>query len=384
MNKKNKFIFITLIILFNYFILICLNFYLTRNFPHDLDVATKKGASILSEKNKSLNQGLDKSINLPVFPFYYLINDFYRKLSNDNKIMPLSLMPNKSYLKCDEGYGQKVIETDRYGYENDDNIWNNKEIDVLIIGDSFGNSFCVKKEDTINFNLNKNYKTLNLSLPGNSPIVYASIFKNFSKIKKFSNVVIIFYSNDNIYEKDNIVDQQYIKNNNKYLIYRNDSYFIDNKYLEFLNKSEKYELEFFKKDNKKRAAFTRRLSKHLKLERIRYFFKFFIYNLNNKVPYSSKLTIDLVESYCKNNNCNSYYVFIPHDVSKRKVYLNKSYINKLNNYLNENFNKKLINTSEEIYLDQQNNFAIEGHHLSAKGYKIVSDIIIDNISSKVK
>ena len=49
--------------------------------------------------------------------------------------MPLSLMPNKSYLKCDEGYGQKVIETDRYGYENDDNIWNNKEIDVLIIGD---------------------------------------------------------------------------------------------------------------------------------------------------------------------------------------------------------------------------------------------------------
>ena len=39
-----------------------------------------------------------------------------------------------------------MIETDRYGYENDDNIWNNKEIDVLIIGNSFGNSFCVKKK----------------------------------------------------------------------------------------------------------------------------------------------------------------------------------------------------------------------------------------------
>ena len=55
-------------------------------------------------------------------------------------------MPNKSYLKCDEGYGQKVIETDRYGYENDDNIWNNKEIDVLIIGDSLVIVFCVKKK----------------------------------------------------------------------------------------------------------------------------------------------------------------------------------------------------------------------------------------------
>ena len=30
-------------------------------------------------------------------------------------------------------------------------------------------------------------------------------------------------------------------------------------------------IKIFKKDNKKRAAFTRRLSKHLKLERIRYF-----------------------------------------------------------------------------------------------------------------
>ncbi len=176
MKIKNKFIFIILLIIFNYFVLVCLNFYLTRNFPHDLDVATKKGASILSEKNKGLNEDFDNSINLPVFPFYYLINDFYKKLSNDNKIIPLSLMPHKSYLKCDEGYGQKVIETDRYGYENDDNIWNNKEIDILIIGDSFGNSFCVKKEDTINFNLNKIYKTLNLSLPGNSPIIYSSYF----------------------------------------------------------------------------------------------------------------------------------------------------------------------------------------------------------------
>ena len=105
MNKKIN-LFYNLNNLFNYFILICLNFYLTRNFPHDLDVATKKGPQYY-RKNKSLNQGLDKSINLPVFPFYYLINDFYRKLSNDNKIMPLSLMPNKSYLKCDEGYVKK-------------------------------------------------------------------------------------------------------------------------------------------------------------------------------------------------------------------------------------------------------------------------------------
>tara|TARA_Y100001970_G_C14236477_1_gene862118 strand:+ start:937 stop:2091 length:1155 start_codon:yes stop_codon:yes gene_type:complete len=384
MNIKNKFFFIALIILFNYLILVCLNFYLTRNFPHDLDVATQKGASMLIEKNKDLNQNFDQSINLPVFPFYYLINDFYRKLSNDNKIIPLSLLPYKSYLKCDEGYGQKVIKTDRYGFENDDNIWNKKEIDVLIIGDSFGNSFCVKKEDTINFNLNKIYTTLNLSLPGNSPIIYSSIFKNFSKIKKFSNIVIIFYSNDNIYENGNIVDEHYFKNNNQYLIKNNESYSVDKKYLDFLNKSETYELKFFKEENKKRASIFRRIQKHFKLERIRYFLNFFFYNFKNKVPYSSKLIIDLVESYCITNICKSYYIYIPHDKTKRKVYLNRIYINKLNTYLTDNYNKNLINTTEDIYSDQKNNFAQEGHHLSPKGYKIVSDIIIKNISQKTE
>lgn len=291
----------------------------------------------------------------------------------------MSLSPNKTYLKCNEGYGTELIQTDRYGFENEDKIWDEKNIDILIIGDSYAAGYCVNREDTISSKLNKYYSTINLSLAGNSPIIYSSIFKNYSLIKKFSNIIIIFTANDNIYEKNSSYDKKYIINDNKILFNINNSYLIDEKYLNFLHIAESYEKKFFF-HNTKRGSTYLRFIKYLKLKRIRYFFNFFIHKQSYEIPYSSQLIIDLVEKYCKINNCKSFYVYVPSDNTKRKIYFNQSYIESLDKYINKMYNKNLINTSEEIYSDVKENFADKGHHLSPRGYNIISDRILKKIS----
>lgn len=108
------------------------------------------------------------------------------------------LMSERSYY-CNEGYGLLRETTDRFGYRNDDGLWNDvTQTDVMMIGDSFVRGACVKDSETMAAVLNKGgLRTLNLGSGGNAPIHYASIAKTFIPAVKPKQVVLVFYANDN-------------------------------------------------------------------------------------------------------------------------------------------------------------------------------------------
>ena len=55
---------------------------------------------------------------------------------------PLSSISNVQTINCNEnGYFSKYV-SDRYGFNNPDEVWENKKTDYLIIGDSFARSVC--------------------------------------------------------------------------------------------------------------------------------------------------------------------------------------------------------------------------------------------------
>ena len=61
------------------------------------------------------------------------------------KIFPLSSHKNSLILSCNEnGYVQTYF-SDRYGFNNPDYEWETKEVDYLIIGDSFAEGHCVNR-----------------------------------------------------------------------------------------------------------------------------------------------------------------------------------------------------------------------------------------------
>jgi hypothetical protein len=384
--KKQLFLVTTFFFLI-YFFLVSLDFVISRFFYLDLDTPKKNILKNRFANNKHnflqfyINSTKEISnLKIPVYPFYFLIDDYYNQLALEfNDILPLGLLPYSTYIKCgDEGYGYQISTTDRYGFFNNDIFWDSKDIDLLIIGDSFAASFCVNFENSIDFNLKEiGLKILNLSLPGNSPIIYSSLFKNFSELKNFSNIAIIFFGNDNVYEKNNIYDKKYFSNYKKNYLNLKRENSINSEVYEFIKITEKKVLK--KSLNNNKNYFFKSL-KYFKLKKIRYFTNFFFDLYLNKVTYSNKLIVDLVEEHCKILNCNPIYIYIPHNDRARKILLNDMYVKNLTEYIRKHGND-LINLTDGIYSDKLNNYSIEGTHLSPAGYKIVSDALKKNIKS---
>ena len=137
-------------------------------------------------------------------------------LSNNNFILPLSTFHNSKIILCNESGKFITYNSDRFGFNNNDFEWDKQIFDVLLIGDSFAQGYCVDRENNILSNLRKNSENgfLNLASGGNGPLIaYASLLEYFPKNKKVKNVVWIITEGDLInlnLEKDNKILMRYL------------------------------------------------------------------------------------------------------------------------------------------------------------------------------
>ena len=75
-----------------------------------------------------------------------------------NDLLPLSGLSNIKSILCNEnGYYSSYL-SDRYGFNNPDDVWDLEVIDYLIIGDSFIHGQAVNRPNDISSVLRKKYK----------------------------------------------------------------------------------------------------------------------------------------------------------------------------------------------------------------------------------
>ena len=125
------------------------------------------------EKNN--NEKTIISLNANFFKFDYDIN-FY----------PLSSIANYNTINCNEnGYYSKYL-SDRFGYNNNDDLWELNNFSFVLIGDSCAHGACVNYPNTISDVINKitNRKIINLGLSGNGPLLQYANLKEFFNFKK--------------------------------------------------------------------------------------------------------------------------------------------------------------------------------------------------------
>lgn len=141
--QKNKIFFILTFFLVSFFFLIFLIFFeyyqkkinfLSRKEAHALETYRKKNVDrALIASAKKLGY---KSIN---YPFLYEENyiSIKKKLNQDLDIIPVNSYPYKKNFYCNEGYGLIKYNSDRFGFRNNDKIWNtHKNNDkILLVGD---------------------------------------------------------------------------------------------------------------------------------------------------------------------------------------------------------------------------------------------------------
>ena len=287
-----------------------------------------------------------------------------------NSIVPLSGLQNALTIYCDENGYYNIYQSDRYGFNNPDTEWDSKEIEYLLIGDSFTQGACVNRPYDITSVLRKlsNKSAINLGISSSGSLTEFASLREYLP-KNVRNIILLYFEgNDNgelLDELNNEILLNYLKN---------ESY--------SQNLTQKQDLqtqivknlmdEQFKKQNKMIELST--LKDLIKMRSTRDLF------INEKITFRPELVeiLKLSNKLSKQNNSDFFFVYLPEfNRYKSKNYDLNNYqkIKSIVNYLEIPF----IDIHEEVFEKEENPlklfpFEMSGHY-NVEGYGKVAQAI---------
>lgn len=193
---------------------------------------------------------------------YPLYNPFVNMNLKNKEILPLGYISGKTILSCNESGEHIIFKSDEHGFNNPEGLYNEKNIDYVLIGDSLTQGACVKREDTIAGRLMKSgEKVLNLGMLNSGPPNELAILKEYAKPIKPRIVFWLFYEgNDHEgleFEKKSSFIMKYLdKDFSQHLINKQkliDEILIEQIEKEYANVKENIE-SLIEKNNKMREA----------------------------------------------------------------------------------------------------------------------------------
>lgn len=320
------------------------------------------------------------------------INANFFKFDHDIKFYPLSSVSNFNTINCNEnGYYSKYF-SDRFGYNNSDNLWELDNFSFVLVGDSYAHGACVNYPNTISDVINNvtNKSIINLGLSGNGPLLQYANLKEFFNYKKAKNTIFLYYEDNDLSELQDELNHPIL---NKY--FKDDS-FIQNI---FQNQKitdrmiiEKFNIKLQEFRSNKEDGFI--IPSFFKMQNIRKITKKFLGKRedfkiikyeNNTLLLFDKL-LKKVQKLSKKNNSNLYFVYIPgynrftkNILAEDTKHLNyedviKS-VNK-NDIILIDFYSKMNEMNDPLSLYPFRGFG----HFNEKGYKILAEYILQKIS----
>ena len=379
----------------------------------ELDIALtyKKLRNIEKFRNQSDDDEQRRSYFQSGFePLFYpnlLRGDsWYRELANELGVAPLAPQPLSKVYYCNEGYGTISYKSDRFGFRNDDRLWET-EPEVFVIGDSFVHGACVpESSQTITGNLLDSKRSFNLGTGSNGPIHYAAIAKVFVPQFKPKYAVVVFYPNDNNLSpqdgKDSIYYQHYWNDNKEpYFSLLEGEVEINDDLKEFYSTIKPKMLGFVDYDLQHPAAGISKPSYYdmnvNEIGELAAGENLFFSGINNgnllllnlksqllankptsQLDFASGLAIDTLKQVCV-GDCVPLIVYIPNSKLWRPDARAEAYAKNLSQY-SKNKNIKFIDSSDALSeFDDAIVYSLKGPHLSPLGYGVVASLIAKKI-----
>jgi hypothetical protein len=184
----------------------------------------KKNTNIpknINYDNRSLFQILEHYDNLKIkvtIPFRATrnsLNEF------DKNLFPLSGISKIFTVTCNENGFFPEYFSDRYGFNNNDELWENKNKKrIMLVGDSYAIGHCVNPSDNFAGNLSNlfsNINFFNLGYGDSGPLIELATIKEYINVVN-PNLVLWFYTEDNDIDnltfelRDNILSQYLLEN----------------------------------------------------------------------------------------------------------------------------------------------------------------------------
>ena len=118
-------------------------------------------------------KSINPSIAVTVPPSFFINENF--------SVFPLSGLSSSQTISCNENGFYSVYYSDRYGFNNPDNEWNQTQVEYLIIGDSFAHGECVNRPNDLTSVLRvlSEKSALNLAYGGNGPLIKYAVLREY-------------------------------------------------------------------------------------------------------------------------------------------------------------------------------------------------------------
>ena len=321
----------------------------------------------------------------------------YKFLNKNKKIIPLSGIANKKTILCLDKNDKPIIyKSDKFGFNNDDY---QKEINILVLGDSYVHGQCVNNKTNLIGQMNElGKKAIGLGIYGNGPLMEYATLIEYDQNFKYDTLVWVFTPDNDFYDLS-------LEKNEPILL----SYFKDSKTQDLISKNSIRENEIFNYLNKRKERKLREFARlyHLDLAIIRGFIKNidddvisfedrFQYllspeNLDNVINVFNKTNNYLKKNDKKLlvviNSLNPDIMFPKNEETQTLKSLLVEDVQSLKNFFNENkiqyldFNKKVEDGYNEQNINEIfNKIRSKWDHYTPRGYTILAKEILDSVN----
>lgn len=290
-------------------------------------------------------------------------------------IFSLSGISNSETIYCNESGFYSFYQSDRYGFNNPDVEWNNKEIEYLLVGDSFAHGACVNRPNDISSVLRilSNKSVLNLGQGGNAPLIEYASLREYLKpnVKK---VLWLYFEGNDI---DNLAHEL---SNDILINYLNNINFTQNLKLrqKEINNLKISFLEKRRKEEREKESFKFNLQKFIKIYNTRLLiYKGFAPVPNQDPILAFKKILKLTKELTSKNNSKLYFVYLP-EFARYKTNYDNSNLDLIKNIVT-NLEIPFINISKEVFEKEESPLKLfpfeQWGHYNIEGYKKVGETI---------
>ena len=322
---------------------------------------------------------IDNDIYVSMYPMAHLV-------SKNSNIFPLSGVSNVESIHCNEnGYYSQYL-SDRYGFNNPDEEWDSREIDFVLIGDSYTHGACVNRPNDFASVLRKisNKTVLNLGFTGNGPLIEYATLKEYLN-KKVKNIIWIYYAGNDLMElnrelKNPILTKYFDKNFTQNLISRQ-------KEIDTLNKQiiSQIVVETNFHNIKKNSRLKYKILKFMQLDKTKDKIRILLLKPNYKMDNLDTFKEILIQSksLIHNNNSKLYFVYLPDYDRFRNKFYPKNHEKIIRNFV-EKLDIPFISIQEKFFSKKEKPLKYypfnTRHHFTPEGYFEIAKIIYKEIN----
>ena len=126
-----------------------------------------------------------------------MVRPTHLKDIHSNKILPVSGVSNVKTLLCYDDEEPVIYKSDSIGFENEAG---KKNVDAILIGDSYAAGYCVSMENRFNLQFKKkDIDIVNFGMGGNGPLLEFASLIEYQELFNF-NTIIWLFTPDNDYQ----------------------------------------------------------------------------------------------------------------------------------------------------------------------------------------